>query len=43
VRLDRRVAPAELADLCEDAYRTVAPRTLVRRLDDEAGADGAPR
>lgn len=34
VRLDRPIDPAELAELCEDAYRAVAPSTLVRRLDD---------
>ena len=41
VRLDRDVSPAELADLCEGAYRTVAPRTLVRRLDEAGGPPGA--
>jgi hypothetical protein len=33
VRLDRPIAPDELAAICEDAYRTVAPRKLVARLD----------
>ncbi len=33
VRLDRGVSADELADLCEEAYRVVAPATLVRRLD----------
>jgi hypothetical protein len=33
VRLDGRVDWAEIAELCQDAYRTVAPATLVRRLD----------
>ncbi len=33
VRLDRGIAMDELRDLCEDAYRLVAPATLVRRLD----------
>lgn len=33
VRLDPRVDAAELAELCEDAYRAVAPSTLARRLD----------
>ncbi len=34
VRLDWPIDPAELAELCEDAYRTVAPPALVRRLGD---------
>lgn len=34
VRLDRGIGAAELAELCDDAYRTVAPAPLVRRLDD---------
>jgi hypothetical protein len=33
VRLDRGVSDEELADLCEEAYRAVAPAALVRRLD----------
>jgi len=33
VRLDRRVSLQELGDLCEDAYRTVAPARLVTELD----------
>jgi hypothetical protein len=33
VRLDRGVDDAELAELCEDAYRATAPKTLVDRLD----------
>ena len=33
VRLDRDPDWAEIAELCEDAYRVVAPATLVRRLD----------
>jgi hypothetical protein len=33
VRLDGDVDWNELAEVCEDAYRTVAPRTLVERLD----------
>ena len=36
VRLDRRVDWDEVSELCEDAYRTVAPARLVARLD----ADG---
>lgn len=34
VRLDRGIDLDELAELCEDAYRTVAPTTLVRQLDE---------
>jgi len=33
VRLDGGVDWAEIAELCEDAYRTIAPATLVKRLD----------
>ena len=33
VRMDGRVDWAELAELCEDGYRTVAPRRLVEALD----------
>jgi hypothetical protein len=33
VRLDGEVDWARIEDLCEDAYRTVAPPTLVRELD----------
>jgi hypothetical protein len=33
VRLDRDPDWAEIAELCEDAYRVVAPKTLVARLD----------
>ena len=32
VHLDEAVDWAEIAELCEDAYRTVAPATLVRLL-----------
>jgi hypothetical protein len=35
VRLDRGVDWAEIAELCEDAYRVIAPRRLVDRLDAE--------
>ena len=35
VRLDRGLGADELAELCEEAYRVVAPMTLVRRLDAE--------
>jgi hypothetical protein len=34
VRLDGAVDWEELAQLCEDAYRVVAPKRLVRHLDD---------
>jgi len=33
VRLDGRVDWSEITELCRDAYRTVAPKTLVARLD----------
>ena len=33
VRLDGDPDWAEIAELCEDAYRTVAPRSLVAKLD----------
>jgi hypothetical protein len=33
VRLDRGIDDAELRELCEDAYRAVAPAALVRQLD----------
>lgn len=35
VRMDGDVDWAEVAELCEDAYRTVAPKRLVQQLDDE--------
>ena len=38
VRLDVEVDDGELAALCEEAYRVVAPAMLVRRLD--ASTDG---
>jgi hypothetical protein len=34
IRLDRHVDWDELAAACKDAYRTVAPKKLVARLDD---------
>lgn len=37
VRLDRAIDPAELDELCVEAYRAVAPRPLVRLLDGAAG------
>jgi len=33
VRLDRDPDWAEIAELCQDAYRVVAPKALVTRLD----------
>jgi hypothetical protein len=37
VRLDRDRDWGEIAGIAEDAYRQVAPRTLVARLDEQAG------
>jgi hypothetical protein len=37
VRLDGRVDWQEVAEVCRDAYRVVAPRTLVAQLDAGAG------
>jgi hypothetical protein len=37
VRLDGAVDWAEIAELCEDAYRTVAPARLVAELDRRTG------
>lgn len=39
VRLDRDVDWEEVAGIARDAYRHVAPRTLVARLDADADAD----
>jgi len=33
VRLDGTVDWDEIAELCADAYRTIAPATLVKRMD----------
>lgn len=33
VRLDREPDWAEIAELCQDAYRVVAPATLIKQLD----------
>jgi len=33
VRLDRGTDWAELAELCQDAYRVIAPARLVAQLD----------
>jgi hypothetical protein len=35
VRLDRRPDWGEMAGICADAYRQVAPKTLVARLDED--------
>lgn len=35
VRLDGEISTEELADMCEDAYRAVAPVTLLRDLDNK--------
>jgi hypothetical protein len=40
VRLDGEVDRDEIADLCVDAYRVVAPKRLVARLDAGSGSDG---
>ncbi|GAA1739257.1 MmcQ/YjbR family DNA-binding protein [Luedemannella helvata] len=34
VRLDGEVDWAEIAEVCTDAYRTIAPKSLVKRLDE---------
>jgi hypothetical protein len=39
VRLDRDPDWAEIAELCEDAFRVVAPKTLVARLSKPGGPD----
>jgi len=36
VRLDVDVDPEELSEIVTDAYREVAPKTLLRRLDEPA-------
>lgn len=33
IRMDRLIDWTELAELCEDAYRVVAPKRLVAQLD----------
>jgi hypothetical protein len=38
IRLDRPVDWTELAELCEDAYRVVAPKRIVAQLDDRGSA-----
>jgi hypothetical protein len=41
VRLDGPVDWTEIAELCTDAYRVVAPKRLLQRLDDAPGEDEA--
>lgn len=38
MRLDYDIDWDELAELCQDAYRTIAPARLVRMLDERDGA-----
>jgi hypothetical protein len=42
VRLDHDPDWSEIAELCEDAFRTVAPKSLITRLDDSGGPPPAP-
>lgn len=37
VRLDGKVDWREIAELCEDAYRVIAPKKLIRELDEADG------
>jgi len=41
VRLDATVDWAEIAELCEDAYRTIAPKRLLAELDSRPSTDTA--
>jgi hypothetical protein len=38
VRLDEEFDHGELTAICREAYRTIAPKTLVARLDDAASS-----
>jgi len=38
VRMDRRVDWTEIAELCEDAYRVIAPVKLVKLLDAQSAS-----
>ncbi len=38
VRIDREVDWGEIEGICTDAYRLVAPRRLIARLDESGGA-----
>jgi hypothetical protein len=40
VRMDTGIGWDEVAELCQDAYRAVAPATLVRQLDARAAPPG---
>jgi hypothetical protein len=42
VRLDAPVDWVEMAEMCAEAYRTVAPKRLVALLDAAGAAPGAP-
>ena len=42
VRVDGAVDWQEVAELCEDAYRTIAPQRLVAQLDDSAATRRQP-
>jgi len=39
VRLDRDVDWAEIAEICRDAYRVIAPARLAAQLDSRPGSD----
>jgi len=41
VRLDRDLDWTEIAELCEEAYRTVAPQRLLRSLDESRRGQAA--
>ena len=43
VRLDTGIDDDELAAICEEAYRVVAPRRLVEALDAEGGSGPSAR
>ncbi len=43
VRLDRAVDWIEIAELCAEAYRVIAPKGLVKLLDEELGSAGSGR
>jgi hypothetical protein len=43
VRLDTAIDVDELAAICEEAYRVVAPRRLVAALDEERGSSPSAR
>ena len=43
MRLDREPDWAEVAEICEEAYRSVAPAALVARLDADPSSGSASR